>query len=180
MKNTLLKYILSLPFLFFFSLNLLGQGFLEIYGEQDFQTGVSIMRTQENKFILVGENSVDSIMIIKTNEFGEEEWTVFIQNPDMNLSRSIIENDAGNYVILAGSWNTDISNLYEINPQGVVLSEQQLDCRCRGIAQAFDGNYVTTAALGDEYSNDIRVFKFDSSGTEMWSFTYDNQEFDCV
>lgn len=180
MMNKVLKSVFVLIFASCFFVNLQGQGFLKIYGEQDFQTGVSIIRTLDNKFILVGENSVDSIMIIKTDDLGEEEWTIFIQNPDLNMSRSLIENSAGNYMLLTGTWNSGLTNIYEISPLGSVLSSQQMNCNCRGIAQAFDGNYVTTARLGDEYTSDIRVFKFDLNGDEIWSHVYDNQEIDAA
>jgi len=147
----------------------------------------AVKQTQDGGYILAGY--ADSFgypghdyWIIKTDEFGQEQWSQIFGGPSSDASYAIIETSTGDFVFTGYSYSyahggndvwvvkTDsLGNLIWAHNFGGTGSEYGMS-----IVEADDGGYVivgSTTSYGAG-GTDVYLIKIDSDGNLEWEYTF--------
>lgn len=156
--------------------------FIKFFGTSDLEVGYDLKATADGGYILAGTQtraSGSDIYVVKTDRFGNQEWTRNIGGSSNESAASIVIDTDGNYVVAGyvenSSGNRDVY-LAKIDPNGVVWqstfggaeNEEGAD-----LVLTDDGGYAvagySTDASGDQ---NALLAKFDGSGTLVWTKDY--------
>lgn len=156
------------------------------FGGIHYEWGYCVQPTSDGGYILTGvfsNISADSsdLILIKTDENGEEEWTRYFGGNSFDAGVYVIENDEGDY-IATGYTSTSASEcnvwLIKVNATGESLWSRSYggtgrdEGRC--VQQTEDGGYAIaggTMSFGGS-DKDAWLIKTDENGDSLWSQVY--------
>ena len=169
------------------------------YDTPDKDYGIDIIENSDNSIIVLANassftdkntNSSDylsetysKIMLIKTDERGNELWRKFYGGEKHQFAKKIEFNDNNSFYIIGSTLNNtngsfDIS-LHKIDSNGDVIWQTTYGGNKyeygNSIDKSTNGNILITGSSGSFSSNDdsdIYVVKTDSEGNEIWSKTF--------
>jgi hypothetical protein len=148
--------------------------------------GVNVVQTEDGGFTICGHSDSYSenyeIILIKTNENGDQEWLKTYGDDGNEVAHDFILNSNGDYVITGSttSYNVNMHGVYSVcvDNKGRLLWETVVDGgnseKGYAIIETTDGNYVVT---GYSYSfgpggADVLFVKYGAIGNELWRKAY--------
>jgi len=172
----------------------------QIYGGSGHEQGNSVKETNDGGYIISGERFYTTgelqlpnsdVLIIKTDENGEEEWTQKFGEDETSKGRSIEKTTDGGYIVIGV---TSVSGdpywyvyLIKINQSGIEEWSQIFGGETsefgHSVDQTNDGGYIitgwklTTLELGNG-QEDMYLIKTDESGNEEWSQVFGGEVYD--
>ena len=171
--------------LFIFPLMGFGQGWEQTHGGINDQWGYSVKQTTDGGYIVCGDtesNNGKDIYVIKTNGFGQEEWSQTYGFDDQfnwgGRGTSIQQTIDGGYIItgriIVDSNNQDVC-LIKIDENGnkewlETFGDDEND-EGYSVQQTMDGGYVITGETQsfDVIENSLYLIKTNENGEEEWS-----------
>ena len=177
----LLLILLCLPFIG------LGQRWEKTLGDTEWDKGYSVQQTSDGGYIItgctepIGGNGLD-IYLIKTDEFGNEEWTKTFGGLDNDEGYSIQQTTDGGYIITG--YTSSFGNyrdVYLVKTDG--NGNEQWSQTFGGsyeevgfsVQQTTDGGYIITGYTTETVNFigvDVYLIKTDGNGNEQWSQTF--------
>ncbi|MFC1593319.1 T9SS type A sorting domain-containing protein [Candidatus Neomarinimicrobiota bacterium] len=167
--------------------------FERIFGPEEGGSLGSIQQTSDEGYILVGnldnpdEDGVSDIYIVKTDQFGEIEWTNIIEDEDNSeKARAVVLTDDGHYMVLGETGEDSDGDLdyllLKLDGDGNEVWREQFggnkDDNATSLVKT-DGGYLLVGDSGsfsDDTNKDIYIVKVDLSGNKQWDKTYGGSE----
>jgi len=174
----------------------------QMYGGVWSEHGTDVIETPDEGYLIGGyfwkpgyDHSLDA-MVIKTDSMGNEEWTQYYGNPDVDDDMALVAMaDDGNYLVatIYGEWihtsmiRTGRLYLVKIDNNGNTIWDKKIGPKRRSInikniRHTFDGNLVAT---GWSYTDTISewiydgwIYRFTQEGDSIWwrdYYHYHNQ-----
>ena len=166
MKNLILTLIFTIP------LTLWGQGWEQTY---DNGIGSSVVECSDGGFIISGSTSNQNegnILLIKTNESGDNLWTKIFNNN--GYGHSVKELVNGGYIIAGGgSGNIKLIKTNEFGDTlwtKTFLSPSTLSQMAYSIDETNDSSYIITGY--NVQGTGVILLKTDNHGNTLWNKTY--------
>jgi len=159
----------------------------QLYGGEDSDRAYDVQQTIDDGFIFVGSTTVPpsserDLYIVKTNEYGEEEWNQVYGGSEFEEGVSVELTADGGYIVLSrttsfGSGGEDIW-LLKINQNGdeewcQFFGGNNVDV-AKEVLVSNDGGFIVFGST-NSYGNgdkDFWLIKTDSLGEEIWNQTY--------
>lgn len=134
--------------------------------------------TSDGGYIIVGTNNMGAnqdIILIKTNEYGEELWQKCFSSNDDDEGYCVKQTSDGGY-IFTGHYNDGLG-LFRTDNLGNTLWTKNLhlgsSCYGRSLIVSEDNNYIVVGdARAVVAGQGIKLWKFDNSGNLIWEKTY--------
>lgn len=160
------------------------QHFIKFFGSSNLDYGVDVKQTDDGYILLATTTTANKgtdILLIKTNEYGNEQWSKTFGGDLNDYANSIVVNSDGSYTLL-GTKTTDNTSMYEdlyyakVSNDGVIQWEKQINLgnnqagKC--IKQTSDGGYIIVGSTMNKNNSDIFLLKTDDSGDTLWSKKY--------
>ncbi|MBW2995371.1 hypothetical protein KY312_03385, partial [Candidatus Woesearchaeota archaeon] len=149
--------------------------------------GYDVIQTSDGGFVVSGQTasygSGTDIILVKFNEYGDEQWTSTLGGTSVDAGRGVIQTSDGGYAVTGktqsyGSINYDVI-LVKFNEYGdeqwtssLAVSGLSDDAEGWDVIQTSDGGYAVAGYILDGMLADIILVKFDSSGNEQWTSTF--------
>ena len=168
----------------------------QVYGEMLAERGQYVVETQDGGYLIGGliwepgvYHSLDA-MVIKTDSLGNEEWTNYYGNPDVDDDMALVSMaDDGNYLVTTvyGEWIVSTSTrtgriyLAKVNNDGSTIWDKKIGprmyhCNVRNIRETNDGNIISTGFYYydtiSEFMLDGWMYKFTQNGDSIWMRNY--------
>ncbi len=154
----------------------------QIYGGVETEYAGDIKQTTDGGFVIVGTTQsygsyYNKIWLIKTDEFGNQEWSQLFGNYD-NRGKSIIQTSDGGFIIAGSTWITDNNNYFDAlliktdengNQEWSQTYGNSLWDEVLYINQNENNEYLV---CGLQQETQGWFFKTDSSGNVIWSQTF--------
>ena len=157
------------------------------YGGLGTDLGISMQKTFDNGFILTGNtwsfgSGCTDVWLIKTDEFGNEEWNQTFGGSNNDYAHSIMQTSDFGYIVAGttSSYGAGESDgwLLKIDENGIeewnqTFGQEEYD-GAFSVQQTIDGGYVITgySFVSIEYQTDALLIKTDEFGNEEWSQTF--------
>ena len=153
----------------------------KVIEENQGSVGHSVQQTSDGGYIITGEkyNSIETgvdVWLIKTNSFGNVEWTKTFDGDGFDTGHSVLQTDDGGYIVCGtagGKYPFIIKTDATGTEQWHTLIYRNAIGRGEGysIQQTLDGGYVIVGIIsfGD---SDIWLIKIDAQANELWSKTF--------
>ncbi len=166
------------------------QHFIKFFGSSNLDYGVDVKQTDDGYILLATKTTVNNgtdILLIKTNEYGNEQWSKTFGGDLNDYANSIVVNSDGSYTLL-GTKTTDNTSMYEdlyyakVSNDGVTQWEKQISLgnnqvgKC--IKQTSDGGYIVVGSTTTNNNSDIFLLKITDSGDTLWSKKYGGNYYD--
>jgi hypothetical protein len=166
---------------------------VKTYGGIGYDGGRSVQVTSDGGYIIAGYTSsfgprFDNVYLIKTDSFGDTQWTKVYGDTLSDLGWSIRETTGGGYIILGytdsfGAGKNDFY-LLKTNSIGETLWTQTYGDTSNDVGwdvqETKDGGYILTGYT-DSFGaglSDVYIVRIDSSGIPLWTRTYGGIWFD--
>jgi hypothetical protein len=146
-----------------------------------------VQQTNDNGFILSGNtrsygSGPSSAWLIKTDEFGNEEWSQTFGGSGFDLAYSVQQTIDGGYVLTGytDTFATGYSDAWLIKTDEFGIEEwnqtydSNSDEESRSVRQTNDGGFIITGCT-DKFSyfeSDILIIKTNANGNEEWRKIY--------
>ena len=193
-----MKRILFLISLLIISIHVFGQTppdtlWTKTFGGDMPDYAISVQQTLDGGFITLCKTSsfgsgYTDIMIIKTDENGNEQWQQTFGGSETEYAGDIKQTTDGGYIIVGTteSYGSDYNKIWLIKTDefGNELWNQlygDYDNRGKSVVQTSDGGYMIAGATwitGNNNYFDALLIKTDENGNEEWSQTYGNSLWD--
>ena len=157
----------------------------ETFGGSSATGGESVQQTSDGGYIVVGTGSalgvVEEIYLIKTDEYGIEEWNKTFGGSDYDCASSVQQTADRGYIITGytASFGNGTEDVYLIKTDEYGTEEwnktfggTDVD-RGKSVQQTADRGYIITgytASFGNG-TKDVYLIKTDEYGTEEWNKT---------
>jgi len=157
------------------------------YGGLGADLGISMQKTFDNGFILTGNtwsfgSGCTDVWLIKTDEFGNEEWNQTFGGSNNDYAHSIMQTSDFGYIVAGttSSYGAGESDgwLLKIDENGIeewnqTFGQEEYD-GAFSVQQTIDGGYVITgySFVSIEDQTDSWLIKTDEFGNEEWSQTF--------
>ena len=156
------------------------------FGDPDTdEVGNSVQQTQDGGYIIIGTavNSENSVILIKTNGQGDEEWTKKLFNIGSTNGNSGQQTADGGYIITGISFfGGDNVWLVKVDSNGLeewnkTFGGSDFD-EGKSVQQTSDGGYIITGFTSSfgAGESDVWLIKTDANGTEVWNKTFGTSE----
>ena len=156
------------------------------FGDPDAdEVGNSVQQTQDGGYIIIGTaaNSENSVILIKTNGQGDEEWTKKLFNIGSTNGNSGQQTADGGYIITGISFfGGDNVWLIKVDSNGLeewnkTFGGSGFD-EGKSVQQTSDGGYIITGFTSSfgAGESDVWLIKTDANGTEVWNKTFGTSE----
>lgn len=174
--------------LLFISFTLIGQiTFEKTFGGINEDSGSSVCQTSDGGYIIAGTTFYADVLLIKTDEYGNDIWTkkycdnVYSRGCSVQqtidcgyIIAGVMETDLRSYDALLIKTDSDGNETWIKTYGGVDGDGSEF------VQQTFDGGYILT---GNTYSygagsSDILLVKTDSNGEQTWLRTYGGSDLD--
>lgn len=163
--------------------------FERIFGPVEGGNLRSIQQTSDGGYILVGntpnpDEEVSDIYIVKTDAFGEIEWTNILEDEDRSEeANAIVLTDDEHYMVLCETRRDNSGDpdflLLKLDLSGNIVWSKtfggEKDDNSVSLVKTSDSGYLLVGysdSFGDGSNKDIYVVKVDQNGIEQWSNTY--------
>ena len=153
--------------------------FTKFYGTSDLEIGYDLKTTVDGGYILAGTQTTASgsdIFVVKTDRFGNQEWTKNIGGVENESASAIVIDAEGNYVVAGyqdlGSGNKNVY-VVKFSESGVIWEksfggsnkEEAYD-----IVLTNDGGYAISGCAMDATGDlNALLIKIDGMGNESWT-----------
>lgn len=147
--------------------------------------GNSVQQTQDGGYIIIGTavNSENSVLLIKTDAQGDEEWTKKLFNVGSTNGNSGQQTADGGYIITGISFfGGDNVWLIKVDSNGLeewntTFGASGFD-EGRSVQQTSDGGYIITGITSSfgAGESDVWLIKTDANGMEVWNKTFGTSE----
>ena len=178
-----------------------GSKFSKTFGGDDSDGGISIQRTSDGGYIIVGwtrsfgvggideyGNPCSDIWLIKTDNQGNKEWSKTFGGSDMDYGNSVQQTKDGNFVIVGStrSYGTGSSDIWllKTDNHGNLLWDKKFGGteyeEGKMVQLTTDGGYIiigTTESIKPD-NLEIWVIKTDMNGNMQWNRTFGGQDSD--
>lgn len=158
-----------------------------IYEKKDFNGANSVIKTNEDGFLLVGVAETGGApgadgLTIKTNSVGDSMWMKTFGGSSYDEFYSICEDNNGNYLMCGTTYNL-VNGSYDIYVTKITVNGEMIWSRSFGGAgsdnsysmiQTSDNNYViagSTESFGAG-GKDVYLIKINSDGDTIWTRTF--------
>ena len=163
------------------------------FGGVDIEVGSSVQQTNDGGYIILGyTNSLANlnrdVYLIKTDEFGVEQWTKTFGGTDDDRGSSVQQTTDGGYIITGGteSFGNGSSDVYLIktDANGIEQWSQTFGGTSyevgNSVQQTTDGGYIITGYTQSFGNGDPAVYliKTDGNGDSIWTQTFGGTSFD--
>ncbi len=176
----------------------------KFYGDELVEYGLNTNETPDGGYLIGGlkweagiDHSLDA-MVIKTDSLGNEEWTQYYGNPDVDDDMALVAvADDGNYLLATvyGEWvitpdaRTGRLCLIKIDHEGNIIWQKKIGPKMRtsyikNLRFTFDNNLIASGFfMDDTTSNYIYkgfICKFSQEGDSIWMRDYNqyNNQYD--
>ncbi len=174
------------------------------YGGEFSELGSNAIQTLDNGYLLGGffrnppvYHSMDA-MVIKTDSLGNEQWTKYYGNPDVDDDMALVAMaDDGNYLVATvyGEWvvsptsRTGSIRLLKIDNDGTtiwdkIIGPKKRNVYLKNLRHTNDGNLIVAGwAYNDTVSEWIYeglLYKFSQYGDSIWmrNYSHFNEQYD--
>lgn len=156
----------------------------------DFYNVEHLQITSDGGFIIVGwtlqlgiEGSYD-IYILKTDEFGNQQWYQTFSTINTDWARDIQQTSDGGYIVCGGyptNFNGHEAWLIKTDSNGneiwsKIFGGNENDA-ANSVKQTSDNGFIiagSTRSFDNVEDSDVWLFKIDENGDELWSKTFGN------
>ena len=167
------------------------------FDRQGDDKGKCVIQTAEGGYIIlcdkidkIGDNRLNSdIWLIKTNEFGHEQWNRTYGGPNFDLGNQVQQTQDGGYIILGtiqiGSDSGDFW-LIKTDSSGFVLWNRTFGGTGgdsgESVLQLSDGGYIIAGQkyVSQETNWDAWLIKTNDTGVEEWNHSYGGEQIDGI
>jgi len=188
------RFYISLAFLILISIVIFAQTppdtlWTRTFGGSGNDYSWSVQQTTDNGFILVGRKYYNSnywIWMIKTDEYGNEEWNHSYGDQN-DYAYSVQQTTDGGFIIAGVSWDSYDQDflLIKTDENGIeewshTYGNTWASSYARSVQQTNDGGYIITGET-DWYGaglDDFWLIKTDENGIEEWNQTYGGSGWD--
>ena len=146
------------------------------YGGTWYERAYSVVATSDGGYAIAGDKTIyvigspdQEFWLIKTDEFGEEEWNRTYGEPEkVESARSLVECSGGGYALVGSTLFVKTDAL------GDMLWNKTIGGTCSSVVETSEGEYVIAGdtAVSSAGSQDFMLLKIDASGNLLWSRTY--------
>ncbi|RLD63387.1 MAG: hypothetical protein DRJ01_03900 [Bacteroidetes bacterium] len=155
--------------------------FIKLFGSSSLDYGVDLKQTNDGYVLLSTTTTVNNgtdILLIKTNEYGNEQWSITYGNTLNDYANSIVVNTDGSYTLL-GTKTVDNNSLLEdlfiakVSNNGDKQWEKQISItnnqigKC--IKQSNDGGYIIVGSTTANNNTDVFLIRTDQAGDTLWT-----------
>jgi len=163
------------------------------FGGSSATGGESVQQTSDGGYIVVGTGSalgvVEEIYLIKTDEYGIEEWNKTFGGSDYDCASSVQQTADRGYIITGytASFGNGTEDVYLIKTDEYGTEEWNKTFggtdadRGKSVQQTADRGYIITgytASFGNGTKDDVYLIKTDEYGTEEWNKTFGGTDVD--
>jgi hypothetical protein len=170
----------------------------QLFGGNWAEHGTNVIETPDGGYLLGGyfwkpgyDHSMDA-MLIKTDSLGNEEWTHYYGNPDVDDDMALVTLvDDGNYLvatvygeyIIAPEARTGRIYLIKVNNEGntiweKIIGPKMMDSHIKNLRPTNDGNLIATGFFLDDTTSDYIykgfIYKFSQEGDSLWMRDYNH------
>lgn len=153
-------------------------------GMSSFDYSLSSVPVSTGGYVSAGTSDTGVIggldyMLLRTDDFGVEQWRRYYGTADWEIATGIIETNDGGFAI-CGGWNglgTDSATLMKTDANGNVQWQQVFLVQpgralCQDLVELSDGSIIVVGFCGTNAALDGFATKFSSNGTVLWQKTY--------
>ncbi|MGB0522098.1 MAG: hypothetical protein ACPGJS_04020 [Flammeovirgaceae bacterium] len=173
----------------------LAHTFVKFYGDVNTNSGIKALPTADGGYIVLGEtifgDTATSAHLFKTNQFGNEEWSLVIDEDNLNSAKDMLIDDDGSYLILVDGFELTAGNqrnfdikLVRVSPTGTVVGTEIFDSdglgtyeeKGNGITKAADGGYFIIGSTNNTAGGDLDMYvlRLDDALNVLWDKVYGN------
>ncbi len=157
------------------------QHFIKFFGSSNLDYGIDVKQTDDGYILLATTTTADrgtDILLIKTNEYGNEQWSISYGDTLNDYANSVVVNTDGSYTLL-GTKTTDNTSMFEdvfiakVSNNGEKQWEKQISIsnnqvgKC--IKQTSDGGYIIVGSTTSSNNTDVFWLKTNQSGDTLWT-----------
>lgn len=165
--------------------------FVKFYGNSYTDYGVKVAQQEDGGYVILGVSANlvrQDIMLIKTDKYGNEQWTRYYGDSLNNVAYDMIPLTSNEFIILGtaiDTLSTEQIYLLKINAVGNIDWEKKIgnnyaDETGYSITEAVDGGYVIAGSTNDTNASnlnyggnkDILIIKTSETGDSLWSRVY--------
>ncbi|MBE9467442.1 MAG: hypothetical protein IMY72_03855 [Bacteroidetes bacterium] len=156
--------------------------FIKLFGSSSLDYGVDVKQTDDGYILLsttttIADQGTD-IVLIKTNEYGNEQWSITYGDTLNDYANSVVVNADGSYTLL-GTKTVDNNSMYEdlfiakVSNNGDKQWEKQISItnkqsgKC--IKQTSDGGYIIVGSTTANNNTDVYLIRTDQTGDTLWT-----------
>ena len=140
--------------------------------------GTSVYQTSDGGYIIAGSSNADSLLLIKTDSNGEEEWMKVIEEDCTIDVSSIQQTSDGGYIVSGGrseGW------LIKFNESGDIEWEIAIE-HClilHSVEETSDGGFIATgtSSAAAVYPGDLYLLKVSNDGEVEWLRKYGREDY---
>ena len=158
------------------------------FGGEFADMGKSVRQTSDGGYIITGATrsfgaGKRDVWLIKTDMYGNEEWSRTFGGPEWEYGRSVEQTDDGGYIIAGYTNSFGVGSSYNIwliktNAGGALQWQKTFGGRWKdygySVQQTTDGGYIVTGETSSFGSGDydIWLIKTDAQGNMEWENTF--------
>lgn len=171
--------------MFIGSYQLIGRGWLKIYGGPGDDVGNCVQQTSDGGFIVVGQTEsygagLGDVWLLKVDANGDQVWDATFGGSGWDWGESVIETSDG-YVIVGATESVDAGYdiwLIKTDQGGNMLWEKRFGEAYSEVGYCVratsDGGYIIVgrADPGGQQLYDIWLIKTDQNGNQVWNRTF--------
>ena len=162
--------------------------------------GNSVQQTIDGGYIITGttdiyplsEPNITGLLLLKTNEFGEEEWSQILGGMGSDVGNSVQQTTDGGFIV-CGSTGTSVELTAEGAMQNTDIYLIKTDSNGEeewsqtfgdigydsgnSVQQTTDGGFIITGILdkeGESWTGELTLIKTDENGNEQWQSLWNN------
>jgi hypothetical protein len=174
------------------------------YGGNWAEQGTDVIQTPDGGYLIGGyfwkpgyDHSLDA-MVIKTDSLGNEEWTQYYGNPDVDDDMALVAMaDDGNYLVATvyGEWiiapeaRTGRMYIVKVDQEGntvwdIKIGPKMYASYVKNLRYTQDGNLIASGFFMDDTTSDYIykgfLYKFTQEGDSIWMRDYNhfNNQYD--
>ncbi|MDQ1260881.1 MAG: hypothetical protein QG575_62 [Euryarchaeota archaeon] len=150
-------------------------------------TGSSVQQTDDGGYIVAGDSSKESVLMVKTDALGNKQWVkifggLAVDGANVNANSRVLQTSDGGYIIdsytsQSGAGRMDLWLIRTDAAGNAIWSKAyggKGDDFGTTIQQTSDGGYIIAGQTSSHGAGgtDLWLIKIDAAGNEIWSRTY--------
>ncbi|MCK5822820.1 MAG: hypothetical protein KAG95_02380 [Bacteroidales bacterium] len=155
--------------------------FIKLFGNSSLDYGIDVKQTDDGYILLSTTTTVNQgtdILLIKINEYGNEQWSITYGDTLNDYANTVVVNDDGSYTLL-GTKTVDKTSMYEdifiakVSNNGDKQWEKQIGVTNnqtgKAIKQTSDGGYIIVGSTTGNNNTDVYLLRTDQAGDTLWT-----------